>query len=61
MKLTRIGPDPEELAEAIKVADNIGCHWVANLLERVSWQRPKPTSKDLPADFRIVKEPKRLK
>jgi len=61
-KPTRIGPDRQVVAEAIALADKMDCSIVADALEwsleHNTWV--KPTDKDLPADFTIVREPKEL-
>jgi hypothetical protein len=59
---TRLGPDRQVVVDAITLADKMGCHLVGAALEwsveHGTWL--KPTAKDLPADFMIVKEPKEL-
>jgi hypothetical protein len=61
-KLTRIGPDRQVVADAIKLADRMECPLVADALEwsleHNTWV--KPSDRDLPADFTIVHEPKEL-
>lgn len=60
---SRIGPDRQVVADAIRLADKMDCSLVADALEwsieHGTWV--KSTDKDLPADFTIVKEPKELK